>query len=161
MEKELLYVGTYTDTDGNRILKIGTTNDLKRRQREHNRTYKRATAHTMPTESSFEYIWTLPLSKYNTLRYEDSNKEKWIAENIGEYVRNDRFVISEELTEVEIKIRKTYKIALKQCDFFVQFYHLTTSLPLTNANGRSLEKYTTCTIFSPNLCALLPIDKLP
>lgn len=112
MEKELLYVGTYTDTDGNRILKIGTTNDLKRRQREHNRAYKRATTHTMPTESSFEYIWTLPLSKYNTLRYEDSNKEKWIAENIGEYVRNDRFVISEELTEVEIKIRKTYKIAL-------------------------------------------------
>ena len=121
MEKELLYVGTYTDTDGNRILKIGTTNDLKRRMREHNRTYKRATAHTMPTESSFEYIWTLPLSKYNTLRYEDSNKEKWIAENIGEYVRNDRFVISEELTEVEIKIRKTYKIALIQCDFLCNF----------------------------------------
>lgn len=110
--KELLYVGTYTDTDGNRILKIGTTNDLKRRQREHNRAYKRATAHTMPTESSFEYIWTLPLSKYNTLRYEDSNKEKWIAENVGEYVRNDRFVIAEDLTEVEVKIRKTYKVAL-------------------------------------------------
>jgi hypothetical protein len=31
---------------------------------------------------------------------------------IGEFVRNDRFVIAEELTEVEIKIRKTYKIAL-------------------------------------------------
>ena len=112
MEKELLYVGTYTDTDGNRILKIGTTNDLKRRMREHNRAYKRATAHTMPNDSSFEYFWTLPLSKYNTLRYEDRNKEKWIAENVGEYVRNDRFVIAEELTEVEIKIRKTYKIAL-------------------------------------------------
>ena len=111
-EKELLYVGTYTDTDGNRILKIGTTNDLKRRAREHNRAYKRATAHTMPSDSSFEYIWTLPLSKYNTLRYEDRNKTRWIAENVGEYVRNDRFVITEELTEVEIKIRKTYKIAL-------------------------------------------------
>ena len=112
MEKELLYIGTYTDIDGNRILKIGTTNDLKRRAREHNRTYKRATAHTMPIESSFEYIWTLPLSKYNTLRYEDKNKVAWQEMGIGEYVRNDRFVISEELTEVEIKIRKTYKIAL-------------------------------------------------
>ena len=111
-EKELLYVGTYTDTDGNRILKIGTTNDLKRRQREHNRAYKRATAHTMPTDASFEYIWTKPLSKYNTLRYEDRNKIAWQEMRIGEYVRNDRFVISEELTEVEIKIRKTYKIAL-------------------------------------------------
>lgn len=112
MEKELLYIGTYTDIDGNRILKIGTTNDLKRRKSEHNRAYKRATAYTMPSDASFEYIWTRPLSKYNTLRYEDKNKEKWKAENVGEYVRNDRFVISEELTEVEIKIRKTYKIAL-------------------------------------------------
>lgn len=112
MEKELLYIGIYTDIDGNRILKIGTTNDLKRRKSEHNRAYKRATAHTMPSDASFEYIWTHPLSKYNTLRYEDKNKEKWKAENVGEYVRNDRFVISEELTEVEIKIRKTYKIAL-------------------------------------------------
>ena len=112
MEKELLYIGTYTDVDGNRILKIGTTNDLKRRKSEHNRTYKRATVHTMPSDASFEYIWTHPLSKYNTLRYEDKNKEKWKAENVGEYVRNDRFVIPEELTEVEIKIRKIYKIAL-------------------------------------------------
>ena len=112
MEKEFLYLGTYRDTDGNRILKIGTTADLKRRQSEHNRTYKRATAHTLPSDSSFEYIWTLPLSKYNTLRYEDNNKHRWIDENIGEYVRNDRFIISEELTEVEIKIKKTYTITL-------------------------------------------------
>ena len=112
MNKEILYVGTYTDTDGNRILKIGTTKNLKRRQKEHDRAYKRTTAHTMPEDSSFEYIWTKPLSKYNTLRYEDSNKAQWIADNIGEYVRNDRFVIADELTEVEINIRKTYKIAL-------------------------------------------------
>jgi hypothetical protein len=31
---------------------------------------------------------------------------------IGEFVRNDRFVVSAELEEVEIKIRKTYKISL-------------------------------------------------
>ena len=34
-EKEFLYVGHYIDIDGNYILKIGTTNDLKRRQTEH------------------------------------------------------------------------------------------------------------------------------
>ena len=112
IEKEFLYVGTYTDTDGNRILKIGTTNNLKRRKSEHNRAYKQTTAHTMPSDQSFEYIWTLPLSKYNTLRYEDRNRERWKEMEVGEYVRNDRFVIAEELTEVEIKIRKTYKIAL-------------------------------------------------
>lgn len=112
MEKEFLYVGFYIDTEGNRILKIGTTNDLKRRQGEHNRTYKRTKEHTMPTENSFEYIWTHPLSKYNTLRYEDRNRQLWQEMGIGEFVRNDRFVIAEDLTEVEIRIRKVYKIAL-------------------------------------------------
>jgi hypothetical protein len=112
IEKEFLYVGTYTDTEGNRILKIGTTNDLKRRKAEHTRTYRKAKEHTMPSSDSFEYVWSLPLSKYNTFRYEDSNRQKWQEEGIGEFVRNDRFVIAEELAEVEIKIRKTYKIAL-------------------------------------------------
>lgn len=112
MEKEFLYIGNYTDTDGNRILKIGTTDDLKRRRYEHNHNYRRAKTHTMPKDQSFEYIWTHPLSKYNTLRYEDRNREMWQKMEIGEFVRNDRFVISEELTEVEIKIRKIYKIAL-------------------------------------------------
>lgn len=112
MEKEFLYIGNYTDTDGNRILKIGTTDDLKRRRYEHNHNYRRAKTHTMPKDQSFEYIWTHPLSKYNTLRYEDRNRQAWQEMGIGEFVRNDRFVISEELTEVEIKIRKTYKIAL-------------------------------------------------
>ena len=112
MEKEFLYVGNYTDTDGNRILKIGTTDDLKRRRYEHNHNYRRAKTHTMPKDQSFEYIWTHPLSKYNTLRYEDRNRERWQEMGIGEFVRNDRFIIGEELTEVEIKIRKTYKIAL-------------------------------------------------
>ena len=32
--KEFLYVGHYIDTNGNFILKVGTTNDLKRRQTE-------------------------------------------------------------------------------------------------------------------------------
>ena len=112
IEKEFLYVGMYTDTDGNRILKIGTTNDLNRRRGEHNRNYKRAKIHTMPKEDSFEYIWTHKLSKYNTLRYEDRNRQAWQEMGIGEFVRNDRFVITEEIAEVEIKIRKTYKVTL-------------------------------------------------
>ena len=112
MEKEFLYVGTYTDTNGNRILKIGTTNDLDRRRYEHNTNYRRAKTYTLPKNESFQYIWKHPLSKYNTLRYEDRNRQKWIDENIGEFVRNDRFVISDALSEVEIKIKKIYKIAL-------------------------------------------------
>lgn len=120
-EKELLYVGTYKDTDGNKILKIGTTNDLNRRRYEHNHNYRRAKTHTMPKEESFRYIWTLPLSKYNTLRYEDRNRKMWQEMGIGEFIKNDRFVIAETLCEVDVKIRKTYKVALIQVQLFVHF----------------------------------------
>jgi hypothetical protein len=112
MKKEYLYVGRYYDTDRNYILTIGTTDDLKRRAYEHNHNYRKAKTHTMPRDEKFEYIWTLPLSKYNTLRYEDKNRQDWQEKGIGEFVRNDRFIVAEGLAEVEITIRKTYKIAL-------------------------------------------------
>lgn len=123
-EKEFLYVGYYIDTENRFILKIGTTNDLDRRRTEHTRNYHRNKTHTLPPNRKFEYIWSLPLSKYNTLRFEDSNRQKWINENIGEFVRNDRFVLDTPPEFVEIAIRKTYKIALPLGDFFVQFDEL-------------------------------------
>lgn len=112
MKKEFLYVGHYVDTQGNYILKVGTTNDLKRRRTEHNRNYRRATAHTMPKEETFEYDWSLPLSKYNTLRFEDKTREAWIEDQIGEFIRNDRFVCREKPIAVKVIIRKTYEIIL-------------------------------------------------
>lgn len=112
MEKEFLYVGYYIDTNGNFILKIGTTNDLDRRRTEHNRNYKRTPEHTMPPNGSFNYLWSHKLSKYNTLRYEDRNRAAWQEANIGEFVRNDRFVLSTIPPTVEVKIRKSYSIAL-------------------------------------------------
>lgn len=112
MEKEFLYVGYYKDIDNNFILKIGTTNDLKRRRAEHNRMYKQSPHNTMPMDGSFEYLWHLALSKYNTLRYEDNNKKAWQEMNLGEYVRNDRFVLQKVPKSVPIKIRKVYEVAL-------------------------------------------------
>lgn len=112
MDKEFLYVGHYYDIDNNYILKIGTTNDLKRRRMEHNYNYRRAKTNTMPRENEFEYDWTLPLSKYNTLRYEDKNRKRWQELAVGVFIRNDRFVCAEKPTEVEVSIRKTYKISL-------------------------------------------------
>lgn len=111
-EKEFLYIGYYVDTEGRKMLKIGTTNDLKRRQSEHTRNYRRVKNYTMPPDETFHYLWNLPLSKYNTLRYEDKNRTKWIEEGVGEFIRNDRFIISENLTEVTIQIRKSYTIPL-------------------------------------------------
>ena len=112
MEKEFLYVGHYIDTDGNYILKVGTTNNLPRRQKEHTRNYRRAKVHTMPAKDIFQYDWFLPLSKYNTLRFEDRTRAMWQEEDIGKFVRNDRFVCEVKPKKVKVKIRKTYEIIL-------------------------------------------------
>lgn len=112
MEKEFLYVGHYIDTDGNYVLKIGTTNDLERRRKEHTRNYKRSPNSTMPTDSEFLYDWFIKLSKYNTLRYEDSNKREWKSLGLGEYIRNDRFVFAEKPVSAIVTIRKEYEIIL-------------------------------------------------
>lgn len=112
-EKEYLYVGHYVDADGNYILKVGTTNDLKRRAQEHTRNYRRGKNNPMPKDSNFEYDWTLKLSKYNTLRYEDRTRKAWQDKNIGKFVRNDRFNCGKRKPlQVEVTIRKTYTIEL-------------------------------------------------
>ena len=112
MNKEWLYVGHYIDENGNYILKIGTTNDLERRKGEHNRNYKKSPNHRMPENGNFEYDFILQLSKYNTLRYEDRNRELWQAQNVGEFVRNDRFFCRNKPNSVEIRIKKTYVVQL-------------------------------------------------
>jgi hypothetical protein len=66
----------------------------------------------MPTDEQFKYVWWKPLSKYNTIRYEDRNREKWQNAEIGHFIRNDRFMLDSIPEFVEITIRKTYKIAL-------------------------------------------------
>jgi predicted GIY-YIG superfamily endonuclease len=111
-EKEFLYVGYYIDTKGNYILKIGTTNNLERRQSEHTRNYRKGKNFTLAATDQFKYIWWKPLSKYNTLRYEDRTREKWQNMEIGHFIRNDRFMLDSVPEFVEIDIRKTYKIKL-------------------------------------------------
>lgn len=67
----------------------------------------------MPPEEEFTYDWTLRLSKYNTLRYEEKNREKWKEIGLGQFVRNDRFCLKEKPSTVQITIRKTYIIKLE------------------------------------------------
>ena len=110
--KEFLYVGHYIDINGNYILKVGTTNDLKRRQYEHTRNYKKSPNFTMPLNGSFVYDFWLPLSKYNTLRYEDRNRALWQEQTLGEFVRNDRFFCQNKPEFVSICIKKEYIIQL-------------------------------------------------
>lgn len=112
-EKEFLYVGHYIDKEGNYILKIGTTNNLERRQKEHTRNYLNSPNARMPRGNKFIYDWHLKLSKYNTLRYEDNTKAEWQRQNIGEYIRNDRFICRKKPEKVTVKIRKVYEIILE------------------------------------------------
>lgn len=111
-EKEFLYVGHYFDTQNRYILKIGTTNELERRRAEHTRNYHKAKEYTLPKDKEFEYDWHLPLSKYNTIRFEDRTRQRWRDEEIGEYVRNDRFCCKVKPKKVKITIRKTYEVEL-------------------------------------------------
>ena len=111
-KKEWLYVGYYLDENDTFILKVGTTNNLERRRKEHTRNYRKTPHHPMPQDREFHYLWSIPLSKYNTLRYEDKTKAEWKEQGFGIYIRNDRFVCENPPKEVEIKIRKNYKIAL-------------------------------------------------
>lgn len=110
--KEWLYVGYYIDTEGRFILKIGTTNNLARRKAEHTRNYHKSPDYTLPKDASFQYLWWHPLSKYNTLRFEDKTRELWQAGNIGQYIRNDRFFCSTRPKKVAIKIRKIYEVTI-------------------------------------------------
>lgn len=105
-------MGHYIDIKGRYILKIGTTNDLDRRASEHNRNYRNAKQYTMPTEEAFHYDWHIPLSKYNTIRFEDRNRELWQNMGIGHFIRNDRFVCDENPGMITVSIRKTYFIDL-------------------------------------------------
>lgn len=111
--KEWLYVGYYVDTEGRFILKIGTTNNLARRKAEHSRNYHKSPDYTLPKKASFQYLWWHPLSKYNTIRYEDKTRAAWQAANVGKYIRNDRFYCPKRPTVVQVKIRKTYTVPIK------------------------------------------------
>jgi predicted GIY-YIG superfamily endonuclease len=113
MEETFLYIGHYTDRNGNYILKLGTTNNLDRRQKEHNRNYKKATTHTMREDSAFEYDWWRALdTKYDALAFEDDNRDLWKEENFGKYMRQDRFVCDKKPRKVKIYLEDVYEITL-------------------------------------------------
>lgn len=112
MSKEWIYIGYYFDVDGKFVLKIGTTNDLCRRQSEHTRNYRKAPKHRMADNDQFRMIWYRPLSKYSTIRYEDRNKEHWRSIGFGEFVRNDRFVFDSPPKQATIKIKKDWVVAI-------------------------------------------------
>lgn len=87
-----------------RLYKIGTANNIKRRMLEHCSYYNKP----------IFILWISPrYSKYTTLRVEDKNKERWIDENHFIYLKNDRFIIPSNYSKIVIKVRKEYEILLE------------------------------------------------
>lgn len=99
-KKEYIYfirIGEPAD----RLFKIGTTNNIKRRMKEHERTYQK----------NVEVLGTIAVtSKYTTLRVEENMISEWKNNEGWEYKRNDRFIIPEDVKSVTIKVRKEYII---------------------------------------------------
>ena len=66
------------------LYKIGTTNDIERRLKEHTRYYKK----------ECRLIWlSRPYSKYTTLRVEEKTINKLKETEGFHYIKNDRFVL--------------------------------------------------------------------
>ena len=86
-----------------RLFKIGTTNNIKRRMSEHKRTYQK----------DIEILGTIAVtSKYTTLRVEENMISEWKNKKGWVYKRNDRFIIPEDVQSISIKVRKEYIINL-------------------------------------------------
>jgi hypothetical protein len=66
----------------------------------------------MPQDEQFKMIWYRPLSKYNTIRYEDRNRDWWREIGFGEFVRNDRFVFEEIPTHATVRIKKEWVVPI-------------------------------------------------
>ena len=87
-----------------RLFKIGTTDDIMRRMKEHCMKYK----------EEIYILWISPnYSKYTTLRVEDKQKDYWKTLEGFTYIPNDRFYLPKWITSITIKVRKEYKIKLE------------------------------------------------
>lgn len=87
----------------NRKYKIGTTCNILQRMIQHLNNYK----------ESIYILWVSPaVSVYTTLRIEDNFILSHMQNEDFSYIPNDRFIISEKITEVAIKIKKEYVISI-------------------------------------------------
>lgn len=87
--------------NGQRFIKIGTSNNVKRRIGEELRQYKQDMC----------VLWVSPCyKKYTTLRVEEKTKDSWRALVDWEYIPNDRFLIPDIIQEVCVVVRNEYRI---------------------------------------------------
>lgn len=100
MKDNYLYFIRIGDPSQN-LYKIGTTKDIARRMRQHERYYKKPVT----------ILWVSKgYSKYTTLRVEEQTIDKWKEMSGFQYIRNDRFIIDPSIHSVIVKVRKEWTI---------------------------------------------------
>ena len=108
-----VYVGHYTDIDGNYILKVGTTNNIRRRTCEHTAAYKEKKKYQMPKDGHFVMDWYRPVSYKNSINTENRTRQAWKNEGIGQFIPKDRFNCgAKPPRQVKVKIRKEWIVDL-------------------------------------------------
>ena len=108
-----VYVGHYTDIDGNYILKVGTTNNIRRRTCEHTAAYKEKKKYQMPKDGHFVMDWYRPVSYKNSINTENRTRQAWKNEGIGKFIPKDRFNCgATPPRQVKVKIRKEWTVDL-------------------------------------------------
>ena len=108
-----VYVVHYTYIDGNYILKVGTTNNIRRRTCEHTAAYKEKKKYQMPKDGQFVMDWYRPVSYKNSIKTEDRTRQAWKNEGIGKFIPKDRFNCgATPPRQVKVKIRKEWIVDL-------------------------------------------------
>ena len=108
-----VYVGHYTDIDGNYILKVGTTNNIRRRTCEHTAAYKEKKKYKMPKDGQFVMDWYRPVSYKNSINTENRTRQAWKNEGIGQFIPKDRFNCgATPPRQVKVKIKKEWIVDL-------------------------------------------------
>ena len=103
---DYLYFISFPDerTEEKKLVKIGTTNDIIRRMKEHQRYYN----------TTILIEWISPAySKWTTLRIEDRMKKFWIEKPFWQWVRNDRFLIPNSISKITITVKKDYSFEIE------------------------------------------------
>ena len=93
-----------------RIIKLGESNDLDRRNGQHTKTGNKFIKGKIPT-----VLLSIPVSQYNTKRYEDKNRAIW--DNLDGFKRafhcKDTFLVDTRIvSEVSLTIKKTYTASI-------------------------------------------------
>lgn len=103
---DYLYFISFPDerTEEKKLVKIGTTNDIIRRMKEHQKYYN----------TTILIEWISPAySKWTTLRIEDRMKKFWIEKPFWQWVRNDRFLIPNSISKITITVKKDYSFEIE------------------------------------------------